>query len=227
MEHDATLRSHCHLLVRTAVLCRSTMEHVYGILLEHVHDILLDEKFPYRSVHAAFVNTTWYEAWLERTLFFGPIIFDMWSPVVLSWAPGQLCNCQHTRHTDHDRLAVPCLRHGSFFYHKWVGGRGCGQQPDAFFPLARSAAATWRILGWSQRSSLIVVVSSHRVVCFPQSLAIACFRRVSPLLVFLLGLRCQQKYGALVVFLVLSVCVNEFLFHASFAHRDGRWYGSA
>ena len=70
-------------------------------------------------------------------------------------------------------------------------------------------------------------VSSHRVVCFPQSLAIACFRRVSPLLVFLLGLRCQQKYGALVVFLVLRVCVNEFLGHASFAHRDGRWYGSA
>ena len=40
-------------------LCRSTMEHVYGILL--------DEKYLYRSVHAAFVNTKWYEAWLERT----------------------------------------------------------------------------------------------------------------------------------------------------------------
>ena len=33
------------------------MEHVHGILLEHVYGILLDEKFLYRSVHAAFVNT--------------------------------------------------------------------------------------------------------------------------------------------------------------------------
>ena len=46
-------------------LCRSTMEHVHGILLEHVYGILLDEKFLYRSVHAAFGNTKWYEAWLE------------------------------------------------------------------------------------------------------------------------------------------------------------------
>ena len=43
------------------------MEHVHGVLLEHVYGILLDEKFLYRSVHAAFVNTKWYEAWLERT----------------------------------------------------------------------------------------------------------------------------------------------------------------
>ena len=62
-------------------LGRSTMEHVYGILL--------DEKFLYRSVHAALVNTKWYEAWLERTLLLDPIIFDMWCPGVLSWAPGQ------------------------------------------------------------------------------------------------------------------------------------------
>ena len=57
------------------------MEHVYGILLEHVYGILLDEKFLYRSVHAAFVNTKWYEAWLERTLLLDLIIFDMWGPV--------------------------------------------------------------------------------------------------------------------------------------------------
>ena len=56
---------------------RSTVEHVHGILLEHVYGILLDEKFLYRSVHAAFVNTKWYEAWLERTLLLHPIIFDM------------------------------------------------------------------------------------------------------------------------------------------------------
>ena len=57
--------------------------------LEHVHGILLDEKFLHRSVHAAFVNTKWYEAWLERTLLLDPIIFDMWMAGVLSWAPGQ------------------------------------------------------------------------------------------------------------------------------------------
>ena len=86
-------------------LGRSTMEHVHGILLEHVYGILLDEKFLYRSVHAAFVNTKWYEAWLERTLLLDPIIFDMWIPGVLSWAPGQPCNSHHSRHI---RLASLC-----------------------------------------------------------------------------------------------------------------------
>ena len=67
-------------------LCRSTKEHVHGILLEHVYGALLDEKFLYRSVHAAFVNTKWYEACLERTLLWDPIIFDMWIPGVLAGA---------------------------------------------------------------------------------------------------------------------------------------------
>ena len=52
-------------------------------------------KASHRSVHAAFVNTKWYEAWLERSLLLDPIIFDMWSPGVLSWAPGQHCNSHH------------------------------------------------------------------------------------------------------------------------------------
>ena len=86
-------------------LCRSTMEHVHGILLEHVYGILLDEKFLHRSTHAAFVNTKWYEAWLERTLFLDPIIFDMWIPGVLSWASGQPCNSHHERHT----ISLACL----------------------------------------------------------------------------------------------------------------------
>ena len=86
-------------------LCRSTMEHVHGILLEHVYGILLDEKFLHRSMHAAFVNTKWYEAWLERTLFLDPIIFDMWIPGVLSWASGQPCNSHHERHT----ISLACL----------------------------------------------------------------------------------------------------------------------
>ena len=170
MKHDDQ-PLHSHRLVQTAVFCVDpTMEHVHGILLEHVYGILLDEKFLYRSVHAAFVNTKWYEAWLERTLLLDPIIFDMSGPGVLSWAPGQPCNRHHARHT-----GVPYLRFGSFLHHKSVGGRGCGQQPDAFFPLARAAAATRRILGWSPRSSLMLVVS-HVIS--------SCVLRVPPLLVF-------------------------------------------
>ena len=115
-------------------LGRSTMEHVHGILLKHVYGILLDEKFLYRSVHAASVNTKWYEAWLERTLLLDPIVFDMSGPGVLSWAPGEPCNSHHSRHTGQDTVVVPYLRFGSFLHHKSVGGRGCGQLPDAFFP---------------------------------------------------------------------------------------------
>ena len=152
-------------MINTALLspcsCRSTMEHVYGILL--------DEKFLYRSVHAAFVNTKWYEAWLERTLLLDPIIFDMWSPGVLSWAPGQHCNRHHARHTGQDTLVVPCLRCGSFLYHKSVGGRGCGQLPDAFFPLPDLPRRRGESLG-----GVRVLQSRHRFVCFPQILVIAC-----------------------------------------------------
>ena len=139
------------------------------------------------QVHAAFVNTKWYEAWLERTLLLDPIIFDMWSPGVLSWAPGQPCDSHHARHTGQDTLVVPCLRFGSFLNHKSVGGRGCGQQPDAFFPLARAAAATRRILGWSPRSSLMLVVLSRHLFVCSQSTTIACVSfGVPPLLEFLL-----------------------------------------
>ena len=192
-------------------LCRSTMEHVHGILLEHVYGIVLDEKFLYRSVHAAFVNTKWYEAWLERTLLLDPIIFDMWIPGVLSRAPGP-ASWQPSRKTqDTPPLVVPCLRCGSFLYHKSVGGRGCGQEPDAFFPLARAAAATWRILGWNPRSSLILVVSLAISFCVS--------RRVSSLLVFLAESRhCLcfllvgfSRVSSLLVFLMLvfAVCLNS------------------
>ena len=75
--------------------------------MEHVHGILLDQKFLYRSVHAASMNTKWYEAWLERTLFLDPMINDICGPCVLSRMPGQPCN-------------LP--------YHESVGGRGRGRQ---------------------------------------------------------------------------------------------------
>ena len=79
-----------------------------------------------------------------------------------------------------------------FLDHKSVGGRGCGQQSDSFFHgfVARTSAATWRILGWSPRSSLILVVSRH-LLCFSQSLAFACvfLQSVAIACVFLLGFR--------------------------------------
>ena len=97
-------------------LCRSTMEHVYGILL--------DEKFLYRSEHAAFANTKRCEAWLERTRLLDPIIFDMWNPGVLSCEPGQHCNSHHARHTrcsvsslwSFCRCLVIALYFGVFFF---------------------------------------------------------------------------------------------------------------
>ena len=98
VKHDD---QHCTLIAwskQPFFLCRPTMEHVHGVLLEHVYGILLEEKLRYRSVHAAFVNTKWYEAWLERTLLLDPIIFDMFVPGVLSWAPGDPCNSHHARH---------------------------------------------------------------------------------------------------------------------------------
>ena len=171
-------------------LGRSTKEHVHGILLEHVYGILLDEKFLYRSVHAAFVNTKRYEAWLERTLLLDPIIFDMWGPGVLSWAPGQPCNSHHARHTGQDTVVVPCLRFGSFLHHKSVGGRGCGQQPDAFFPEPELPRRGESLVGvrvhhscWlSLTSSLRVFSEYHHCLSFfcwfPQSTTIALSFRV-------------------------------------------------
>ena len=67
------------------------------------------ERFLYRSVHAAFVNTKWYETWSERTLFVDPIICDVHCPGGLSRMQGRLWNCHRTRHTatGQDTLVVP------------------------------------------------------------------------------------------------------------------------
>ena len=61
-----TLNNSRHLVVRTAWVCRVTMEFAYGILL--------DWKFLCRCEHAAFVNTKWYETWSERILFVDPSV---------------------------------------------------------------------------------------------------------------------------------------------------------
>ena len=166
MKHDDQHCTHRHVLVRTAVLCRSTMEHVYGILF--------DEKFLYRSVHAAFVNTKGYEAWLERTLLLDPIIFHIWSPGVLSWAPGQHCNSHHARHKT--------LRHLLF--------RVCVVVLSSVTSRSVAAAAASSLMRFSPSPSCrgdaanlwldsvfishVGCVSRHRYVCFPQSLVIAC-----------------------------------------------------
>ena len=92
---------------------------------------------------------------------------------------------------------------GSFLHHKSV------------------AAATRRILGWSPRSSLMLVVSHVTSLCV---------LRVPPLLVFpseyhhclsfFCCFSCQQNQDELPFFLVLSVCIIAF-FVPRGAH-DGR-----
>ena len=97
---------------------------------------------------------------------------------MLSWAPGQPCNSHHARHIGQDTLVVPCLRCGSFLYHKSVGGRGCGQQPDALFP---------RLLGpVCLGDATTPLLESAFITHFWLSHAITLrgSRRVSPLLVY-------------------------------------------
>ena len=159
------------------------------------------------------MNTMWYEAWLERTLLLNPIIYDVQGAGVHSRMPGQPCNCHHTRHTGHDTLVVPCLRCGSFSYHKSVGGRGRvgSARSDAFFhsSLARLVAATRRFLYWSQRFPLIWLC----LVPGLQSNAIAC--------------EFFQLSGTLVVFFIPNVSRTDFFGHAVHAHRVRRWCWSA
>ena len=100
--------------------------------MEHVYGILLHKKFLYRSVHAAFVNTKWYETWLDRTLFVDPIIHDVHDvqePGVLSWAPGQPCNSHHSRHTGQD--TVVCSVSAFWFFPPSQVGRWPRLRPAA------------------------------------------------------------------------------------------------
>ena len=94
-----TLNNSRQLVVQTAWLCRATTELAYGILL--------DQKFLCRSVHAAFVNTKWYETWSGRTLFVDPIINDVQRLCVLIRMQGQRCDCRYTRHSATGQDASP------------------------------------------------------------------------------------------------------------------------
>ena len=176
MKHDD---QHCTLIAwsKQRFLCRSTVEHVYGILL--------DEKFLYRSVHAVFREHEVVRGVVGAHPPVGPDHLRHVGPGVLSWAPGQPCNSHHSRHTGQDTVVVPYLRFGSFLHHKSVGGRGCGQQPDAFRPqpeLPRRRGES--SLGVRVHHSFWLCITPSLCV-FLESIAIACVSwRVSPMHVF-------------------------------------------
>ena len=68
--------------------------------MEHVHGILLDQKFLCRSVHAAFVNTK-----CTRCGWSAPSFRTRSSTICgAQWAPGEPCNSHHARHKTHSHL---------------------------------------------------------------------------------------------------------------------------
>ena len=141
----------------------------------------------------------------------------------------QLCNCHHTRHTGQDTIVVPCLRCGSFSYHKSVGGRAGSARSGTFFHsfLAKSVASTRRILCWSQRSSLIWFCLSPCLY----SNAIACefLCKATPFAKRRQCLRVLFRMisGTFVVFFIPSACRTVFFGHAEHAHSVRRWCWSA
>ena len=189
MKHDD---QHCTLIAifwsEQQFFCRSTMERVYCILLEHVHGILLDQKFLYKvrarrlrehEVVRGVVGSA-PSFWTRSSTMSG-------AQVCSRGAPGQPCNSHHARHTGQDTLVVPCLRCGSFLCHKSVGGRSCGQQRV----LMRFSTAQWPDLPAATRRIFVGVTVHHSCwLCFTASLCVCSaqsrhclcfFRRVSPL----------------------------------------------
>ena len=118
--------------------------------MEFAHGILLDQKFVYRSVHAAFANTKWYDAWSERTLSVHPIIHDVQDPRVLTQVGGW-------------PRPRPAARVLTRFFHS--------------FPV-RPVAVARRILRWSERFPLIrlslvsvsvrIITAARRPCCLSQ-----------------------------------------------------------
>ena len=150
-----------------------------GSLAEGQKQILwgpkLDQKFRYRSVHAACVNAKWYETWLERTLFVDPIIYDVQEPGVLSRMQGQLCDLSHKTHRHWSRhtccsVFVVVL---SLITSWWeaTAAAACTRS-DAFFNSfsVRPFAVTRRILRWRQRFPfarlcLVICLSGDEIAC--------------------------------------------------------------
>ena len=165
MKHDG---QHCTLIAmlwseqRFFFLCRSTMEHVYGILL--------DEKFLYRSVHPAFVNTKWYEAWLERTLFFG---LDHLRYVEPGCAlVGTRRALQQPPHKTHSLFRICVVVLSSITSRSVAAAAASSLMRFSLSPSSRSDAAN----PWLESAFVthFGCVTRHIFVCFPQSLVIAC-----------------------------------------------------
>ena len=129
---------HCTLI---DIFGPNTMEHVYGILL--------DQKFLYRSVHAAFREHEVPRVVVGAHPLLGPDLLRRLGPGVLSWTPGQPCNSHHARHTTHRHLLFRvCVVVLSCITSRSVAAAAASSaRSDAFFHgfLAQSVAATRRI----------------------------------------------------------------------------------
>ena len=148
--------------------------------MEHVYGILLDEKFLHKSVHAAFVNTKWYEAWLDRTLHLDPIIYD-----VLSWKPSLPRNSHHARHKTHRHLLFRiCV---VFFFPLPQVDRQPRLRPAAHV-LMRFSTVSQPILSRRRGESLLESVFITHFACVS---FLVC--RVTPLLVFARFFVCHSK----------------------------------
>ena len=154
------IKSNRHLLVQTA----------WFVLIHNGRSpILLDQKFLYRPVHAAFVNTKCFEKWSERTLFVDPIIHDVQETGALSRMHGQPFDCHWLKTHRHWSRHTCC---SVFVVVLSLITSWCVPRPAArvLTCLVRPVAVTRRILRWSQRFPLIRLC----LVIFLSGDAIAC-----------------------------------------------------
>ena len=214
--------------------------------MEHVHGILLDEKFLYRSVHAAFVNTNWYEAWLERTLLLDPIILTCGSRVCSRGRQASLVTAitQDTLVKTQSLFRICVLVLSSITSRSVAAAAASSLMRFSPSPSCRGDAAN----PWLESAFIthFGCVSRHLFVC-SQSIAIACVsRRVSPLLVFpaeyrhcfcfpqSIAIACVSSVGLLSWQLMMILqcfhpkCLSDRIFgYAVHARSVRRWCWSA
>ena len=164
-------------------LCRSTMEHVYGILLEHVCGILLDEKLQVRA-------RRFREHEVVRGVAGAP---SFWTRS-FSICGAQVCSRGHQASIATATTQDTLVKTHSLF-------RICVVVLSSITSRSVAAAAASSLMRFSPcpscrgdaanpglESAFIThfgCVSRHLFVCFPQSIVIACVsRRVSSLLVY-------------------------------------------
>ena len=97
-----------------------------------------------------------------------PIIFNRWSPGVLSWAPGQLCNIQHARHKTlrHLLFCVCVVVPSSITNRSVAAAAGSRMMRVSPCPSCRGTANPWLE---SAFISHVGCVSHHRLVCSAES----------------------------------------------------------